>query len=94
MMRFARGIARPKVMPRTDAFNCGAAGQHRPIDQKRAESKSSSTLNQVNNEDDDSNYEQYMDQTAANVAEQAKQPKDEQDDNYSPQHGVIPFPLS
>jgi hypothetical protein len=35
-----------------------------------------------------------MDQTAANVAEQAKQPKHEQDDNYSPQHGVIPFPLS
>ena len=58
MMRFARGIARPKVMPRTDPFNCGAAGQHRPIGQKRAESRSSSTLNQVNNEDDDSNYEQ------------------------------------
>jgi hypothetical protein len=94
MMRFARGIARPKVMPRTDAFNCGAAGQHRPIDQKRAESRSSSTLNQVNNEDDDSDHEQYMDQTAANVAEQAKQPKHEQDDNYSPQHGVNPFPLS
>ena len=68
-------------------FNCGAAGQHRPIDQKRAESRSSSTLNQVNNEDDDSNYEQQMDQTAANVAEQAKQPKHEQDDNYSPEHG-------
>lgn len=32
-----------------------------------------------------------MDQTAANVAEQTKQPKHEQDDNYGPQHRVIPF---
>jgi hypothetical protein len=30
-----------------------------------------------------------MDQTAANMAEQTEQPKHEQDDNYSPQHGVI-----
>jgi hypothetical protein len=35
-----------------------------------------------------------MDQTSANVAEQAKQPKHEQDDNYCPQHGIIPFRFS
>jgi hypothetical protein len=29
-------------------------------------------LNQVNDEDDDSNYEQEVDQAAADVAEQAK----------------------
>jgi hypothetical protein len=32
-----------------------------------------------------------MDQAAADVTEQAKQPKYEQDDNYCPEHGVIPF---
>jgi hypothetical protein len=35
-----------------------------------------------------------MDQAAANVAEQTKQPKHEQDDNYGPQHGVILSELS
>jgi len=37
--------------------------------------RSSPALNQVNDEDDDSNYEQEMDQAAANVAEQAKKPE-------------------
>jgi len=32
-------------------------------------------LNQVNDEDDDSNYQQEVDQAAANVAEQAKKPE-------------------
>ena len=50
----------------------------------------SSALNQVNNEDDDRNYEQEMDQTAANMAKKAKKPEHDQDDNYSPEHGV-PF---
>jgi len=44
-------------------------------------------LNQINNQDDDGNYEQEMDQTAANVADEAKEPEHDQDDNYSPQHG-------
>jgi hypothetical protein len=44
-------------------------------------------LNQINNKDDDRNYEQEMDQAAANVADQAKKPKHDQDDNYSPEHG-------
>jgi hypothetical protein len=35
-----------------------------------------------------------MDQTSAKVAEQAKKPEHEQDDNYGPQHGVIPFRLN
>jgi len=50
-------------------------------------SDSSSALNQINNKDDDRNYEQEMDQAAANVADQAKKPKHDQDDNYSPEHG-------
>jgi hypothetical protein len=50
----------------------------------------SSALNQVNNQDDDRNYEQEMDQTAANVAKKAKKPEHDQDNNYSPEHG-IPF---
>jgi hypothetical protein len=48
--------------------------------------KTSSALNQVNNQDDDRNYEQEMDQTTANVAEQAKKPEHDQDNNYSPEH--------
>jgi hypothetical protein len=51
-------IARLKVTLRTDVSIAGSAGQQPQIDPKRAGSRSSSTLNQVNNEDDDSNYEQ------------------------------------
>ena len=50
----------------------------------------SSALNQVNNQDDDRNYEQEMDQTAANVGKKAKKPEHDQDNNYRPEHGV-PF---
>jgi hypothetical protein len=50
----------------------------------------SSALNQVDNQDDDRDYEQEVDQTAANVAEEAKKPEHHQDDNYSPEHGY-PF---
>src|SRR6516162_3929807 len=49
--------------------------------------KSSLTLNQVNNQDDERNYEQEMDQAAPNVADKAKEPEHDQDNNYSPQHG-------
>jgi hypothetical protein len=48
---------------------------------------SSSALNQIDDEDDESNYEQKMDQTAANVAKSAEKPEHDQNDNYSPQHG-------
>jgi hypothetical protein len=44
-------------------------------------------LNQVNNQDDERNYEQEMDQAAPNVADKAKEPEHDQDNNYSPQHG-------
>jgi hypothetical protein len=47
----------------------------------------SPALNQVNDQDDDGNYEKKMDQTAANVTDEAKKPEDDQDDNYSPEHG-------
>ena len=40
----------------------------------RANSKSSSALNEINDQDDDSNYEQEMDQAAANVADETKKP--------------------
>jgi hypothetical protein len=63
------------------------SGQHCTIERKSA-SKPSSALNQVNNQDDDRNYEQEMDQAAANVADEAKKPEHHQDDNYSPEHGI------
>jgi hypothetical protein len=43
-------------------------------DSKKGRLHSSSALNQIDDEDDDSNYEQEVDQAAANVAEQANQP--------------------
>jgi hypothetical protein len=57
---------------------------------KRIRSEPSSALNQVNNEHNDGNHEQEMDQAAANVADETKKPEHDQDDNYSPEHG-IPF---
>ena len=47
-------------------------------------------MNEVNDQDDDGNYEQEVDQAAANVADEAEKPEHDQDDNYSPEHG-IPF---
>jgi hypothetical protein len=58
--------------------------------ERKSGSEPSSALNQVNNQDDDRNYEQEMDQTAANVPKKAKKPEHDQDNNYSPEHG-IPF---
>jgi hypothetical protein len=46
----------------------------------------SSALNEVNDQDDDGNYEQEVDQAAANVADEAKKPEHDQDNNYSPEH--------
>jgi hypothetical protein len=48
-----------------------------PRFRKTGRLKSSSTLNQVNNQHDDGNYEQKMDQAAANVADEAKKPEDD-----------------
>jgi hypothetical protein len=49
--------------------------------------ESSSPLNEVKDQDDDGNYEQKMDQAAANVADETKKPENDQNDNYSPEHG-------
>ena len=49
--------------------------------------QASSALNQVNDEDNYGNYEQEMDQTAANMANKAEKPEHHQDNNYSPKHG-------
>jgi hypothetical protein len=46
----------------------------------------SSALNEGYDQDDDSNYEQEMDQAAANVTDEAKKPEHDQNDNYSPEH--------
>ena len=53
----------------------------------------SSSLNEINDQYDDGNDEQEMDQTAANVADETKKPQNDQDDNYSPEHGYS-FQLS
>ena len=47
-------------------------------------------MNDVDDQNDDGNYEQEVDQAAANVADEAEKPEHDQDDNYSPEHG-IPF---
>jgi hypothetical protein len=57
------------------------------IERKSGRLESSSALNQVNDQDDDGNYEQKVDQASANVADEAKKPKNDQDNNYSPEHG-------
>jgi hypothetical protein len=43
-------------------------------------------LNQIDDQDNEGNYEEKMDQTAANMTDEAKEPEDDQDDNYSPEH--------
>jgi hypothetical protein len=47
-------------------------------------------LEQVNDHDDEGNHEEEMDETAADVAEEAEKPEHEQDNNDSPEHDV-PF---
>jgi hypothetical protein len=46
----------------------------------------SSALNQVNNQHDDRDNEQEVNQAPANMADEAKKPEHDQDDNYSPEH--------
>jgi hypothetical protein len=57
------------------------------IERKSGRLESSSALNKVNDQDDDGNYEQEVDQAAANVADETEKPEHDQDDNYSPEHG-------
>jgi hypothetical protein len=59
------------------------------IEPKGGRLESSSALNEVNDQDDDGNYEQEVDQAAANVADEAKKPEHDQDDNYSPEQWVF-----
>ena len=53
-------------------------------------SEPSSASEQVNDHDDEGNHEEEMDETAADVAEEAEKPEHEQDNNDSPEHDV-PF---
>jgi hypothetical protein len=71
---------------RVEAFKNLCASANARIEKKRG-LETSSALNQVNNQDDDGNYEQEMNQAAANVADEAKKPENDQNDNYSPEHG-------
>jgi hypothetical protein len=57
------------------------------FEEKNSRLNSSSSLNQVNNQHDNRNYEQEMDQTAPNVTNEAKKPEYDQYDDYSPKHG-------
>jgi hypothetical protein len=57
------------------------------IERKSGRLEASSALNQVNDQDDDGNYEQKVNQASANVADEAQKPKNDQDNNYSPEHG-------
>jgi hypothetical protein len=67
--------------------NAGRSLQCREqIERKSSRLESSSALNQVKNQDDDGNYEQEMNQAAANVADETKKPENDQNDNYSPEH--------
>jgi len=49
--------------------------------------ESSSALNQVDNKDNDRDYEQEMDQAATDMDYEAQKPENDEDDNYSPEHG-------
>ena len=51
-------------------------------------SETSSALEQVNDQDNNGNHEQEMNQTAADVADEAKKPKNDEDDYYGPEHGI------
>jgi hypothetical protein len=44
-------------------------------------------LKEVYNQDDDRDHEQEMNQAAANVADETNKPENDQNDNYSPEHG-------
>jgi hypothetical protein len=49
-------------------------------------SQPSSALDKVNDKDDNGNYQQEVDESAAKMADEAQKPEHDQDDNYSPEH--------
>jgi len=49
-----------------------------------------SSLNQIDDQHNDCDYEQQMDQSAANVAEKTKKPENDENHKYRPQHNFIP----
>ncbi len=51
-------------------------------------SETSSALEQVNDQDNNGNHEQEMNQTAADVADEAKKPKNDENDYYGPEHRI------
>jgi hypothetical protein len=60
---------------RVAAFKSLCASASARIERKGL--KPSSALNEVNDQDDDGNYKQEVDQAAANVADEAKKPKND-----------------
>ena len=63
------------------------AGLSQPRFMRTGRLKSSSTLKYIDKQHNDRDYEQEMDQAAANVAYEAKEPEHDQDDNYGPKRG-------
>jgi hypothetical protein len=55
--------------------------------ERKGDLEPSSALKEINDQDDHGNYEQEMDQAAANVADETKKPENDEDHNYSPEHG-------
>jgi hypothetical protein len=45
-----------------------------------------SPTNQIDDQNNDCDYEQQMDQSAANVAEKTKKPENDENYKYGPQH--------
>jgi hypothetical protein len=60
--------------------------QHPTNRTKKVLLEPSSALNQVNNQHDNRDNEQEVNQAPANMADEAKKPEHDQDDNYSPEH--------
>jgi len=52
----------------------------------RQRSERPSALNQIDDQNDYCNYEQQMDQSAADVAEKTQKPKNQKNYKYGPQH--------
>jgi hypothetical protein len=70
---------------RLEAFKNLCASANTRIGKKGLET--SSALKEVYNQDDDRDHEQEMNQAAANVADETNKPENDQNDNYSPEHG-------
>ena len=57
--------------------------------------QSSSTLNEVDDQDDDGDDQKDMNKSSQGIGtDESQQPEHQQNDKYSPKHSDIPFGLS